>query len=208
MNLAQRKYIPCTIAASIVAAVAVAALAPAEQKLGDTVKLIYLHASITWVALATFGAAAVIGVLALVRRSDSMASWSTAALSTGTLFWVFHFAFGLVVMKLAWGGWFWSEPRVKAGMLILGVAIAATLLAYASERRWVGPVLSIGVVLFVTLLLASPGRIFHPAGAIRESDSTAIKGSVAVILLLVSAASAQTARLLNRSRAPSTDPDS
>jgi len=118
-----------SILAAFAAAMVIAALAPSEAKLGDTVKLIYLHASITWVSLATFVVAAIVGIAALIRRSGALAVWSRASLATATAYWIGHFLIGLVVMKLAWGGWFWSEPRVRAGMLILGVSIAATLVA-------------------------------------------------------------------------------
>ncbi len=198
MNLASRKYIPHTIASAAVAAVVVSLLAPAEERLGDTVKLIYLHASVTWVALCAFAAAGLVGLVALARRSDVLSCWSTALLATATAFWTIHFALGLVTMRLAWGDWFWSEPRIRAGMLILGVSIAATLLALAADRRWIGPALSVAVVVFIVLLLTTTGRVFHPAGAIRESNSIAIKGSVFLIVLLTVAASIQTTRFFAR----------
>ncbi len=196
MQLADRKYIPHTIALALLASVVVAALAPAEARLGDTVKLIYLHASITWVALALFGIAALAGAAALLLRRDSLSSWSRASLATATIFWIGHFVLGLVVMKLAWGGWFWSEPRVKAGMIILGFAIAATLVALSVDRSWVSSLLAIGMVAFIAVLLASIGRIFHPSGAIRSSESMAIKGAVLAILALMGTVSFQTTRLL------------
>lgn len=195
MNLASRKYIPHTIVAAAVAAVGVSMIAPSEQRLGDTVKLIYLHASVTWVALCAFAAAGLLGLVALAWRSDRLSCWSTALLATATAFWTIHFALGLVTMRLAWGDWFWSEPRIRAGMLILGVSIAATLFALAAERGWMGPALSVAVVVFIVVLLTTTGRVFHPAGAIRESNSLAIKGSVLAIVLLTVAASIQTTRL-------------
>jgi len=198
VNLASRKYVPHTIAAAAVAAVVVSLLAPAEERLGDTVKLIYLHASVTWVALCAFAVAGLLGLVALARRSDVLSCWSTALLATATAFWTIHFALGLVTMRLAWGDWFWSEPRIRAGMLILGVSIAATLLALAADRGWMGPALSVAVVVFIVLLLTTAGRVFHPAGAIRESNSIAIKGSVFLIVLLTVAASIQTTRLFAR----------
>lgn len=207
MNLVSRKYIPHTIIAAIVGAVLVSLSAPAEQRLGDTVKLIYLHASITWVALCAFIVAALLGVLALGRRSDKLACWSAATLMTATAFWVAHFVLGLVTMRLAWGGWFWSEPRIRAGMFILGVSIAATLLAISTEKRWVGPALSLGVLVFIVVLLSATGRVFHPAGAIRESNSLAIKGSVLVIVALIVTASVQTTRLFARIHCPDTSPE-
>ncbi|RJQ54223.1 MAG: hypothetical protein C4521_05070 [Actinobacteria bacterium] len=196
MKLTDARYIPHTVAAAFLAAVVIAALAPAEAKLGDTVKLIYLHASITWVALAVFAAAALTGIAALLVRSETLSAWSRASLATATVYWLGHFVIGLVVMKLAWGGWFWSEPRVRAGMLILGVAIAATLVALSVDKSWAAPALSIGVLIFIYVLLASVGRVFHPQGAIRSSESLAIKGAVAAILFLVGSASLQIARLL------------
>jgi len=195
VNLARRKYVPHTIAAVAITTVLVSMAAPAEERLGDTVKLIYLHASVTWVALCAFAAAGIVGIAALARRSDRLSCWSTALLATATAFWTVHFALGLVTMRLAWGDWFWSEPRIRAGMLILGVSVAATLLALAAEKNWTGPALSIAVVTFIVVLLATAGRVFHPAGAIRESNSLAIKGSVLVIVLLTLVASIQTTRL-------------
>lgn len=198
MTFADRKYIPHTIAIALAGAVGAAAVAPAEAKLGQTVKLIYLHASVTWIALLTFAAAALLGLVAIVRHSDAVGRWSVATLCTATLLWLVHFGLGLVVMKLAWGGWFWSEPRVRAGMLILGTSIAASLVATSVRPRWAGPALAIGTLVFVVLLLATIGRVFHPAGAIRSSNSIAIKGAVASILVLIAATSVQTARLFGK----------
>lgn len=195
MNFVHRRYIPHTIVLAALAAIAIAAIAPAEQRLGDTVKLIYLHASVTWVALAAFAASALLGLVALLRRSDTLAAWSAATLATATLYWVIHFTLGLVTMRLAWGGWFWSEPRIRAGMLILGVSLAATLLAFAVERRWLGPMLAVGIVAFIVVILSTAGRVFHPTSAIRDSNSLAIKAAVVAILTLVLATSIQVARL-------------
>lgn len=194
-RLLDRRYIPHTIVAMAAAAIIVALLAPSEQRLGETVKLIYLHASVTWVALCAFLAAAIAGLVALVGRSDRWAAWSVATLATATLFWSFHFVLGLITMRLAWGAWFWSEPRIRAGLLILGASIAGTLLAIAVQRRWAGPAISVGMAAFVLVLLSSAGRVFHPTSAIRDSSSLAIKGAVGLIVLLVAATSVQITRL-------------
>ncbi len=199
MNLTDRRYIPYTIGLTLAAAVVIAYLAPAEAKLGNTVKLIYLHASITWIALGLFAIAGLIGLAALITRKEILSFWAQASLTTATVYWVGHFVLGLVVMKLAWGGWFWSEPRVKAGVLILGMAIAATLLASSMNNKWLSPLLSIGIAVFIVILLSTVGRIFHPQNAIFSSDSVAIKASVVLIIGLLATTSFQLMRLVKPS---------
>lgn len=75
------------------------------------------------------------------------------------------------------------------------IAFAATLLAVFLDSRWAGPLLSVGIVVFIVVLLSMAGRIFHPTSAIRDSDSLVIKGAVLVIVLLMMVASVQITRL-------------
>lgn len=176
----------------IILAVTLAFFAPEEKTLGSNIRLIYLHAAVTWVGLILFIASGLLGLLYFVgsifpgegsRFKNSMANWSSAGQTTATLFWVAHLTLGAIGAYIIWGGTWWDEPRLKIAALILLMAIVTLLIRLMVENKslWAGLNLTFPILTY--LLLWKTGKLFHPDNAFAASDSFSIKLFAALITL-------------------------
>jgi len=131
-NLKKRRGSPWQVA-TFVALVAIIALllwlSPAEQTLGNVVKLIYLHGALARTGLVTFGVAGLMGLAALVVRRSALAAWCDAAGKSALAFWIVYSLSSMISTYMAWGVLVaWNEPRVVASIQVLA---AASLIAGA-----------------------------------------------------------------------------
>jgi hypothetical protein len=151
-------------------------LAPTEARLGNVIKLVYLHGALVWVGLATFSAAGALGVVALLVRRPIWYLGTEAAGTVALVVWALTVISSMVVTGLTWGQLLaWNEPRVRATGLIL---IAALLLMVV--RRLVGHRdfsalvnLLMGIVPWVVVRQAEVIR--HPVDPIGRSNSASIQ---------------------------------
>ena len=106
-------------------------LAPAETRLGNMVKLIYVHGALVWVGLVTFSVAGGLGVVALVMQhllgwTDRARTWyhgTGAGGRAALIVWIAYALSAMIVTGLAWGQVIaWNEPRVRVTGLILVAA--------------------------------------------------------------------------------------
>ena len=161
-------------------------LAPAESRLGNVVKLIYLHGALVWVGLLTFSAAGVLGLIALLVRRPFWYDGTRAAGQAALVIWIVYAVSAMVVTGLTWGQIIaWNEPRVRATALIL---VAALILAAVSRlvnhpdfRAAVNLVM--GIVPWIIVRRADAIR--HPIDPIGSSESSAIQVFYLLIVLTV-----------------------
>lgn len=149
---------------------------PPEVKLGNKVRLVYFHASIAENSIIFFVMAGIASILFFIRKSENMFLRSASFFSVGFYLWVFQTLLGAVNMKIIWGNFFWSEPKVKMGLVLLSFSLIIYVLA---ESKAVSKnVLSL---FFITMsILAISGllfvsNVFHPSNAIFGSDVLAYK---------------------------------
>ncbi len=160
-------------------------LAPAEQTLGQAVKLVYLHGALVRTAMALFAIALPINLVALIRDQGNWATWGKALVWGAAAIWLAHTLFSMVTTYATWGiAIAWFEPRTRftfglAGVSVLFIA-AAHLVNNARFSSLVFVVLS-GLVLS---MLPRLGFIQHPLDPIGTSTSSAIRAFYAVILLV------------------------
>ena len=161
-------------------------LAPAETRLGNVVKLVYVHGALVWVGLLAFGLAGALGLVALVVRRPAWYRATQAAGTAALIIWVLYALSAMAVTGLTWGQWIaWGEPRVRASGLIL---IAAILLAVVSRLVNHGDFTAVvnavlGVAAWIVTHQADVIR--HPEDPIGGSNSTAIQGFYLLIVLTV-----------------------
>lgn len=164
-------------------------LSPAEQTLGQIVKLVYLHGALVRTGLLAFTAAGVLGVIALVSRRSWAIVWGHAVGNSALVIWLIYVLSSMLVTYLAWGvAIAWGEPRVQASGQILLAAVVFWAVSL-SLRDWrVQAGLSILMGGLAWILVRSAGVVIHPVDPIGGSASTAIKvfyaGIVACVLLL------------------------
>jgi heme exporter protein C len=191
------KAIVMSLAVLIVAIILVAWFSPADKTLGDLVKLVYVHGAIVQVALLTFGVAGVLGLGYLTFGRAALYEWSQAAERTGIVLWVLYVVTSATVMKLAWGGIAWSEPRWVLGIQVMVVAPVVHLGGSLMQNRRITALLNAAVAGLILFLLYRARVVLHPLDPIGTSPSTAIKVSYDVLLVLWVLVAAQMAHVFH-----------
>lgn len=169
-------------------------LAPAESRLGNVIKVVYVHGALVWVGLFTFSAAGLLGLVALVVRhligpAERATVWvrgTEAASLASLIMWGIYVVSSMAVTGLTWGQLVaWNEPRVRVTGLILVAAVVlfvvARLVDHADFTALVN--LLLGIVPWVMVQQADAIR--HPVDPIGGSGSAAIQGYYLLIQLTV-----------------------
>ncbi len=184
----------------VVSALAVDWFAPAEQTLGNFVKLIYLHAALVFVSLVMYSGVGLLGLLYLVTSRDVFLKWALPAKQVALIFWFVYIVTSMISMKLIWGAVVWAEPRFVLAVSAFVVLLGIYLLSIAFETPRLVSVLNLSMAAAIWILISRIPRILHPGSAIRSSPSLAIKLSTLAVSLLLLAAAVQTARILYMNR--------
>jgi hypothetical protein len=161
-------------------------LAPAEARLGNVVKLVYVHGALVWVGLATFSVAGVLALVALIVRRPIWYHGTQAAGTAALLVWLVYVISAMVVTGLTWGQVVaWNEPRVRATGLILAAAVLLNIVARLVDLPDFSAAVNLvmGVVPWVVVRRA--GAIRHPVDPIGGSESAAIQLFFVLIVLTV-----------------------
>jgi len=166
-------------------------MAPAEARLGNLVKLIYVHGALVWVGLLTFALAGGLALVALMTRRVAWYDASRAASDTALVVWSLYTLSAMAVTALAWGQVIaWNEPRVRASALILLGAAVLWLVVRLVDHPVFGVVVNLvmGIVPWVVVRQAEVIR--HPVDPIGGSESVRIQLFYALIVLTVAAMAA------------------
>lgn len=167
----------------LISLVVVTVLSPSEKTLGNLVKLVYLHLAIAWTGLLFFAFSALFGFTEIVYKKTFW-RYSLATQRTALLLWVLYLISSFIVAYLAWGGMNWGEPRLRIGLIILSLAIAASLLTFSFEKPKTIGAINLALGLAVWGFWATRFNILHPANPVWRSNSLAIKIYALLILLL------------------------
>lgn len=161
-------------------------LAPAETRLGNLVKLVYVHGALVWIGLFSFSLAGGLGLVALIVRRPPWYRGTESAGLSALILWVVYVVSAMAVTRLTWGQLIaWNEPRVRATGLILVAAVVLFVVA----RLVAHPVFTaatnvlMGIVPWVVVRQADAIR--HPVDPIGGSGSAAIQGYYWLIVLTV-----------------------
>lgn len=161
-------------------------LSPAESRLGNLVKLVYVHGALVWTGLLAFAVAGLFGLAALVVRRPTWYRGTQAAGLAALVVWGLYVLSAMAVTSLTWGQLVaWNEPRVRATGLILVAAIVLFVVArLVDQADFTAAVnLVMGVVPWVVVRQADAIR--HPVDPIGGSGSTAIQGFFWLIVVTV-----------------------
>lgn len=170
------------------------ALAPAETRLGNLVKLVYVHGALVWSGLFTFSLAGALGLVALVMRyvirsRDGARHWYVGAEATSLaalIVWIMYVISAMVVTGLTWGQIIaWNEPRVRATGLILVAAVVLFVVARLVDQRDFTAVVNVLMGIVPWIVVRQAYVIRHPVNPIGDSGSAAIQGSYWFIVLTV-----------------------
>lgn len=157
-------------------------LAPAEKTLGQWIKLIYFHSTLSYAGIYTFYASGILGLFYAALRRKPLGDWSLELGRGGLLIWAVSTALSLLSMQVIWGGLLWNEPRTIASIVILGIGLGKEF-AFSGTGILIRSLSNTVFGLMVILVRSNLTRIMHPDNPIRSSESTGIR--VFPFLLLV-----------------------
>jgi hypothetical protein len=135
---------------------------PEEQSLGSNVRLVYLHGAWVLAAEVAFAAAALTGLLGLVRKRAVLHLWSGALGRTGIVFWLTYLPLSLWAMQANWNGLFLAEPRFRLAMAFAITGLLLQVGLWLINADWATSVANL--VFFVTLrvVFSNVEYVMHP----------------------------------------------
>ena len=181
---------------ALLGAVWLAVLSPAERTLGTNVRVVYLHGAWVWVALASFLAAALTGLIGLIFHHERIQRWSRALGQTGLFFWITYLPISMWAMQTNWNGLFLAEPRWRLALIFaVGGVLMQVGVALVEDPAWAS---AANVVYFIALILAltNTENVMHPPAPILASNAWRIQLFFAGLILLMLLAASQFARWL------------
>jgi len=151
-------------------------VAPAEAKLGQLIKLVYVHGALVMVGLVTFSVAGGLGLAALALRRRAWYNGTWAAGVAALLVWIVYILSSMAVTGLTWGQVIaWNEPRVRASALILLAAVVLAVVTRLVGHRDFSAVVSLVMGIVPWILVRRAEAIRHPLDPIGGSESTSIQ---------------------------------
>jgi hypothetical protein len=161
-------------------------LSPSDTRLGNLVKLVYVHGALVWTGLLTFSVAGGLGLVALVVRRPIWYRGTQSAGLAALMVWCVYVISAMAVTGLTWGQVVaWHEPRVRATGLILVAALflfgVSRLVKHRDFTALVN--LTMGIVPWVVVRRAEVIR--HPVDPIGGSGSAAIQSYYWLIVFTV-----------------------
>lgn len=198
----RKAIVPLMVAGLSMLLLAWIVLAPAETRLGNLVKLVYIHGALVWTGLLTFSVAGVLGLVALAMRylvgsaepalvgsAERARAWYHGTESAGLaalIVWIVYVISAMAVTSLAWGQLVaWNEPRVQATASVLGAAIVVWLVTRLVNHRDFTAAANILMGIVPWILVARADVIRHPVDPIGGSGSVAMQGFYWLIVLTV-----------------------
>jgi hypothetical protein len=160
-------------------------LSPAEQTLGQVVKLVYLHGALVRTAVLIFAASLPVNMVALAKGAGGWSTWGKALAWTAILAWLAHTLFSMVTTYAAWGVFIaWDEPRTRFTFSLAAIAVViAGVATMVGNARF--SALALAALAGLTLgLLPGQGIVQHPLDPIGTSPSVTIQAFYAAILVV------------------------
>jgi len=150
-------------------------LGPAEKTLGPNVRIVYLHGSWVWAALAGFIAAGLVGLIGLIRRRTTLHHWSRALGRTGLFFWITYLPISLWAMQTNWNGLFLAEPRWRvAAVFAIGGLLLQIGLTLVENPAWASG-FNLAYVIALFVVLQSTENVMHPPAPVVDSEARRIQ---------------------------------
>lgn len=197
---------PKTLVAAIgVLLLAIAALVvaiPADEKLGELLKLVLFHGATTWANLVTFTVAAVLGLAFLATGRAGLWRWESGFRLVSAPLWAYNTVMGVVSMYLSWGGFLWSEPRMRMTILILLASLGVLAMHLVFERPKLTAALDVAMGVFLWTSLGLTPKVFHPNNPVMNSGTQIVALFAGLVLASTLAAVLGSALVAGRNKAP------
>ena len=174
-------------------------LAPSESRLGNLVKLVFVHGALVWSGLLAFTLAGALGLVSLVVRhivgsivpaarkhAPILYRGTESAGLAALIVWIAYVISSMAVTGLTWGQVIaWNEPRVQATGLILLAALVLFIVARLVANGDFTAIVSVLMGIVPWVVVKQAGVIRHPVDPIGGSESAAMQQYYGLILLTV-----------------------
>jgi hypothetical protein len=193
--LTERRHIPLTTLLLAILATVLLLLLPPEERLGSIIRSVFVHGALVQVALFTFAAAGVAGLIYLIRRSEVVFQWCTALQKTALVLWAVNAVVSAIPTYQAWGVFIaWDEPRTRATAAVVGVSVVIYLASRWVNDRTFTAIFNVVMAVVAWLLIKGATIVIHPFDPIGTSASVTYKAFFAGLLLLVGLVAVQMVR--------------
>lgn len=187
--LVDKRNIVPSILILLILTMLVLVLSPAEAILGNLVKLVFLHVAVVFLALGLFFLAGLLSLIFLTSRKMRFFKWASVFETTAIFAWVINVFLGALVTYLAWGGLFWAEPRARANLTVLVLALIFYLLAHIVKSPQVISFFNLIIAFTAGYLIFTAERVFHPENPLGASSGILMMKiatfTIFILLLLV-----------------------
>jgi hypothetical protein len=175
-RLIHRQNIPISLIGLGILAAILLYFLPPEKRLGNIIKIVFLHGALIQTGLVAFGIAGLLGLTYLIRNSETLYRWCLATQKAAVIVWVIHTGSSIITTYFAWGvAIAWNEPRVRAVAAILGACLAFLILGLWASHRYFTAVINIVMAVAAWVLIKGAGIVRHPFNPIGSSDSVIFK---------------------------------
>ena len=86
--------------------------APIEKVMGLVQKVFYFHVATAWVGMVSFGLAAVVGIIYLIKKDERFDLISVASVEIGLVFTMICLISGSIWARPIWNAWWTWDPRL------------------------------------------------------------------------------------------------
>lgn len=160
--------------------------APAEKTLGEGIKIVYVHVSLTWAGMVGFTLAGLQGIWNTFKSNIVLHKWNQVVSWVALGCFVLGYATSLMAAKINWGAVLWTEPRVIASLQFIVVALIILVANHRLKNYRLAGVLSALLAFFLMWSILGTPLFLHPGSPIRESTSLAIQLTFLSMFLLSS----------------------
>ena len=158
-------------------------LSPAEQQLGNLVKVIYLHGALARSGMIGLIVAGLLGLAYLIYPQPALIRWSNALQLAGMALFILHFLLSIIPTHETWGVWIaFNEPRTVMSLQIRGAGLIVIIVRYLLNSNRFSALANLLLGAAIALLSARTGVLRHPLNPIGESSSATIQVFYAAIL--------------------------
>lgn len=107
--------------------------APTEAVMGQVQRIFYFHVSTGWIGMAAFIAAAVSGLIYLIRPNKKWDVFSVAAVELGLVYSFVNIVTGAIWARPSWNTWWTWDPRIVTSTVMVLTYLAYMLLRQSIE---------------------------------------------------------------------------
>jgi hypothetical protein len=174
------KYKSLPLALIVFLQVTILILSPAERTLGNGIKPVYLHVSLTWTGMVFFLISAILGVVVFLWGNKQLSCWQRNFYLVAVLFFGVGFLISMYASWVNWGGIPWQEPRIRNALNVIVAGIGIWYLREFINLERVKGILGLVPVVYLIIGGRSPRMVLHPDSPVATSP-LGIRGTFYVL---------------------------